>query len=138
MRHLLTAIFVSIIAIVLFMEVDWRAVDFNLSLPTLADTSHDEPAQYDESAEELCVDTVASANGHSFGYSGDVTEWEETEREVKFELPEGALTETGIVFSFQPYEIDCWAAGAYHFIVPYNKIMPYLTTKAKTICGSLL
>lgn len=32
-------------------------------------------AQYDESADELWVDTVAYANGHSFGYSGDVTEW---------------------------------------------------------------
>ena len=61
------------------------------------------------------------------------TEWEETERVVTFELPDGALTDSGIVFSFQPYEIDCWAAGAYHFIVPYKKLMPYLTSKVKDL-----
>lgn len=60
------------------------------------------------------------------------TEWEEPKREVKFELPEGALTETGVVFSFQPYEIDCWAAGSFHFIVPYGKLKPYMTEKAKS------
>lgn len=61
------------------------------------------------------------------------TEWEETENEVKFELPDGALTDSGVVFSFQPYEIDCWAAGAYHFIVPYKQLMPYMTLKAKKL-----
>lgn len=63
------------------------------------------------------------------------SEEEETE-EFKFELPEGALTDTGVIFSFQPYEIDCWAAGAYHFIVPYNELMPYLTPRAKTIIST--
>lgn len=66
------------------------------------------------------------------------TEWEEPKSEVRFELPEGALTETGVVFSFQPYEIDCWAAGAYHFIVPYSKLKPYMTERAKTICSNLM
>lgn len=61
------------------------------------------------------------------------TEWEEPERDVKFELPDGALTDSGVVFSFQPYEIDCWAAGAYHFIVPYKKLLPYMTPKARRL-----
>ena len=61
------------------------------------------------------------------------TEWEEPEREFNFQLPEGALTNSGVVFSFQPYEIDCWAAGAYHFIVPYKKLMPYLTNQVKEL-----
>lgn len=64
------------------------------------------------------------------------TEWEEPEREVKFELPDGALTDSGVVFSFQPYEIDCWAAGAYHFIVPYKQLMPYMTIKTKMLIGA--
>lgn len=63
------------------------------------------------------------------------TEWEEPDRDVKFELPDGALTESGVVFSFQPYEIDCWAAGAYHFIVPYEILLPYLTSKSKRLIG---
>lgn len=67
------------------------------------------------------------------------TEWEESEREVMFELPDGALTDSGVVFSFQPYEIDCWAAGTYHFIVPYKQLMPYMTLETKrliSICNS--
>ena len=61
------------------------------------------------------------------------TEWEGPDCDSKFELPNGALTDSGVVFSFQPYEIDCWAAGAYHFIVPYKKLVPYLTSKAKRL-----
>lgn len=61
------------------------------------------------------------------------TEWEEPERDFTFKLPEGALTDTGVVFSFQPYEIDCWAAGTYHFIVPYKKLRPYLTDRVKEL-----
>lgn len=64
------------------------------------------------------------------------TEWEETEREVKFELPDGALTDSGVVFSFQPYEIDCWTAGTYHFIVPYKQLIPYMTQKAKRLISA--
>lgn len=111
---------------------------------------------------EFWIDTIMYAKGHAFGYSGDVsmwggwyldtvcvgtdnmlqydsvgpaegTEWEEPERDVKFELPDGSLTDSGVVFSFQPYEIDCWAAGAYHFIVPYKKLLPYMTPKARRL-----
>lgn len=67
------------------------------------------------------------------------TEWEEPKRDFKFELPDGALTDSGVVFSFQPYEIDCWAAGAYHFIVPYKELMPYMTSETKrliSVCKS--
>lgn len=64
------------------------------------------------------------------------TEFEEAEKEAEFTLPEGALTNTGVVFSFQPYEIDCWAAGAYHFIIPYDTLTPYLTPKAKKLIQS--
>lgn len=53
-----------------------------------------------------------------------------------FYLSDGALTESGVVFSFQPYEIDCWAAGAYHFIVPYNQLMPFLTPKTKNMIST--
>ncbi len=59
------------------------------------------------------------------------TELEGLDNGLEFELHDGALTDSGVVFSFQPYEIDCWAAGAFHFIVPYKKLMPYLTPKVK-------
>lgn len=64
------------------------------------------------------------------------TEWEEPERELKFELPDGALTDSGVVFSFQPYEINCWAAGAFHFIVPYKQLMPYMTPEARRLIST--
>ena len=53
--------------------------------------------------------------------------------ESEFTLPQGALTNSGVVFSFQPYEIGCWAEGAYHFIIPYKSLMPYLTSKTKNL-----
>lgn len=43
------------------------------------------------------------------------------------------LSETGVVFSFQPYEIDCYVNGSYHFTIPFEDIMPYLTSKAKSL-----
>lgn len=60
------------------MTVDWRDIDFSLSFPTFAESSHEEQEelfQYYESAVELWVDTILNSNGHSFGFCGDVTEW---------------------------------------------------------------
>lgn len=41
------------------------------------------------------------------------------------------LSENGVVFSFQPYEISCFAAGTFHFTIPYERLKPYLTDRAK-------
>ena len=46
-------------------------------------------------------------------------------------LPQPGLSDEGIVFSFQPYEIRCFAAGTFHFTIPYYRLRPYLTDKAK-------
>ena len=46
-------------------------------------------------------------------------------------LPQPGLSDEGVVFSFQPYEISCFAAGAFHFTIPYNKLRPYMTDTAK-------
>lgn len=37
------------------------------------------------------------------------------------------LGNSGVVFSFQPYALSCFAAGAFHFTIPYEKLMPYFT-----------
>ena len=71
----------------------------------------------------------------SLGY--EYAACDESDRESRFEMPDGALANEGIMFSFQPYEIDCWAAGAYHFIVPYSKLTPYLTPEAKTLIKAI-
>lgn len=47
------------------------------------------------------------------------------------ELPDIGLSREGVVFSFQPYEIACFAAGTMHFTVPYKALEPYLTDRAR-------
>lgn len=53
----------------------------------------------------------------------------------KMLLPMPSLTPDGVVFSFQPYEISCFAAGCFHFTIPYNRLKPYLTDRAKWCIG---
>lgn len=50
-------------------------------------------------------------------------------------LPQPALTPEGVTISFQPYSIACYAAGTFHFTVPYNKLKPYLTVHGKWCIG---
>ena len=50
-------------------------------------------------------------------------------------LPQPALTPAGVTVSFQPYEIACFAAGTFHFTVPYSQLKPYLTDRAKHCIG---
>ena len=43
------------------------------------------------------------------------------------------LVKEGVVFSYQPYVLSCFAAGAFHFVVPYEKLEPYMTPEGKMI-----
>lgn len=47
---------------------------------------------------------------------------------VEMEL---GLGDEGVVFSYQPYEIGSFADGTFHFTISYEKLIPYLTDKAK-------
>lgn len=49
----------------------------------------------------------------------------------RIDLPQPGLSEDGVVFSYQPYEISCFAAGTFHFTIPYERLAPYLTERAK-------
>lgn len=40
------------------------------------------------------------------------------------------LTEDGVKFVYQPYEIFCYAAGTPSFTIPYDKIRPFLSAAA--------
>lgn len=51
----------------------------------------------------------------------------------ELELPRPALAENGVCFSFQPYDISCYADGIFHIIVPYEMLKPYLTERAKEL-----
>lgn len=45
-------------------------------------------------------------------------------------LPQPGLTDKGVIFSFQPYDISGFAAGCFHFTIPYKNLKPYLTSRA--------
>ena len=40
------------------------------------------------------------------------------------------ITEEGVVFTYQPYEISFYAAGAPTFTVPLSEMKPFLTQTA--------
>ncbi len=46
-------------------------------------------------------------------------------------LPQPGLSDKGVVFSFQPYTVSCYAAGTFHIMIPYEQLKPYLTERAK-------
>lgn len=50
-------------------------------------------------------------------------------------FPQPGLSDEGVVFSFQPYEISCFAAGTFHFTIPYEKVKPFLTPRGKWCIG---
>ena len=50
-------------------------------------------------------------------------------------LPNPGLAKEGFVFSFQPYEIGPFAAGTFHFTVPYGKVKHCMTDQAKWCLG---
>ena len=50
-------------------------------------------------------------------------------------LPQLGLSEEGVVFSFQPYDICCFAAGCFHFTIPYHKVRKYLTLRGMWCLG---
>lgn len=50
---------------------------------------------------------------------------------VGYNLPRPGLSEEGLVFSFQPYDIGCFSDGAFHFVIPYERLEHLLTDRAK-------
>lgn len=45
--------------------------------------------------------------------------------------PRPALTECGVVFSYQPYVKDCYAAGIIEVLLPYDEIAGFLKTSVR-------
>ena len=52
-----------------------------------------------------------------------------------YTFPRPGLSEEGVVFSFQPYEISCFADGTFHFVIPYERLKHLLTDRAKWCIG---
>ena len=49
-----------------------------------------------------------------------------------------ALTPEGVIFCYGAYEIGPYALGMPEIIIPYSKILPYLTTNAKSLIPAAL
>lgn len=54
-----------------------------------------------------------------------------------YNFPCPGLSEEGVVFSFNPYSISCFAAGAFHFTIPYDRIKHCLTERGKWLVESV-
>ena len=53
----------------------------------------------------------------------------------ELQFPQPGLSEKGIVFSFQPYDICYFAAGTFHFTIPYEEVQHLLTPQGKWCVG---
>lgn len=47
-------------------------------------------------------------------------------------------TKEGLVFTYQQYEIACYADGMPCFVIPYDALAPYLTDEARKVCQPYL
>ena len=52
-----------------------------------------------------------------------------------YSFPRPGLSDEGLVFSFQPYDISCFAAGTFHFTIPYWRVRHLLTSRGKWCVG---
>ena len=59
--------------------------------------------------------------------------WGDTDNEAftlnNFPLPHFAVLPEGIVLTYHPYQIDCFASGEYHVMIPFDKASKYLQYK---------
>lgn len=56
-------------------------------------------------------------------------------RTGELRFPRPGLSERGVVFSFQPYDISCFAAGTFHYTIPYEKLKSLLTPRGRWCVG---
>lgn len=84
------------------------------------------------------VETMDDVKRHFIKYEYIDNEWKAVSTIKDIMLPQAGITEDGFVFSYQPYEISCFAAGCFHFVVPFYKVMPYLTERGKWLVKGVL
>lgn len=55
--------------------------------------------------------------------------------ELKENIHHVGLYKDGVVFSYQPYALSCFAAGDFHFWISCEKLKPYMTKRGKACLG---
>lgn len=105
-------------------EVDWNYLFKPQACQEVMELV-EEAAQRDEA----CVywDVVIDGGVPVYDNRGNITD--------KCTLPSLGLDRRGVVFSFQPYEVACFAAGATHLTIPYSALMPYFTERGRALIG---
>ena len=65
-------------------------------------------------------------------YKGQTEQWNEI---FAFNLPAQApaFSENGLIFTYYPYEIDCYAAGMPKCTIPYNEVKTLMTEEAQAL-----
>ena len=65
-------------------------------------------------------------------YEGETPQWGEY---FQFALPAQApaFTAEGLIFTYYPYEIDCYAAGLPKCVIPYNEVKTLMTPEAQAL-----
>ena len=59
------------------------------------------------------------------------------DRGGEMSIPQGAMMRRGVVFYFQPYELGPYAAGNFHYQIPYDTLLPYMTPRAIELMNSI-
>lgn len=94
------------------------------------DFVHNQEIDYHYLFEDGCEEQILKLLKDEARKDSHYHEWK-----PKLCLSHFGLSSKGVVFSFQPYEISCFAAGTFHFVVPYQRLRPYLSDKAKWCLG---
>jgi len=74
------------------------------------------------------IDSMNDVKEHFMGKDDDGNMIDSLE---KMYLPQPGLSKDCLVYSFQPYDISYFAAECYHFVVPYRKLLPFLSKKGQ-------
>jgi hypothetical protein len=89
------------------------------------------------------LDELAEADSEELAEVDSEEEEDEEPRRPRHKLPGKqlgtidisriGLTPEGIVISYNPYDVDCFAAGCFHFFIPYWKIHAYLSEEGRAL-----
>ena len=86
---------------------------------------------FPQSNRERLADIVKAAIVEQY-YKGETPQWGDI---FQFNLPTQApaFTSEGLIFTYNSYEIDCYAAGMPECVLPYDVVKPLMTPEAKAL-----
>lgn len=95
-----------------------------------------------EGTDEEVLDLIfdAMANDRDFATNHNINTGAQARKYVmsylldgEVPIPNPGLLRDGVVFCYQPYELGCYADGAFQLVIPYSKLAPYMTETGKRL-----